>query len=1056
MRLRKTTLVLHSLFGGSSPFHKHYSIFLYVCLVMAGDAGAQNNYTVSLSGNPLVTTGWTYGGAASVAGNTMILTNNSSAAGYYGYVYHNTPLYLSQCSQFTVSFDFQINNPSGGTTHADGISFYYLVNPPNAFGNGSSIGLPDYANGFALLLDTYSNDMRWDNPRVSLHALDGRTWFYDEGNDGTLVSNLAGGQSYVTDGNWHTCVLTYNNGNLSVSMDGGAPVVAGFYNINFRGYFGFAASIGGFASQHQIRNVLITGAIPPNPPYLNKHVINYCQNDVPSALTPYGTYYKWYDVPNGGTAVPVPTPSTATSTTKTWYVEALSISNGCYSLRSEVEVVVDALPLAPVVTNRIEYCVGATASALSATGTNLKWYTSPATGSGNPNAPVPSTASPGTTSYYVSQKNAAGCEGPRARVDVVVNAPPSPPIAVSPVNWCEGATAAALTATGLSLQWYTDPATGTGSTTAPVPATISSGTTSYYVSQTSAAGCEGARRKIDVVINPNPQAPGVTSPIAWCAGATATALTATGTSLKWYAQPASGPASTAAPVPSTAAAGTTPYYVSQSSAAGCESPRSQLDVVINPLPAPPIATSPVVYCEGATATALVATGNALQWYTQPVNGSANTIAPVPSTAQAGRVSYYASQMSAVGCEGARQQIEVIVNPTPAVPQPSWNGPLCEEQTLQLAATSSPGASFSWTGPAAFNSLAQNPSIAYATPAVSGNYKVTATIGNCSAQPASLAVLVKPKPLMPQASANTPVCEGFPLQLTVAVVPGANYSWTGPAGFTAASPITGIAHALPVASGAYQVIATVNGCHSETAITQVLVNPTPATPFIKEQNNKTKICAGEKVVYTALSPDATDYSWSTGGDGNTLTTGKGGSYQARAISAAGCISPASNTLSLIVHPLPAGTIGQTMSGAGVTRSWRLQAPLGASYLWSTGETVSVIVVRSSGDYSVTVTSDAGCKEIFNTQIGPQPLSIPNTFSPNGDGINDYWTIPELKNYPNAIVTIINRDGQTVFEAGNFTRWDGRINGKPLPAGVFFYIVRTSADAEPYKGWLNLIR
>ncbi|WP_315817832.1 gliding motility-associated C-terminal domain-containing protein [Paraflavitalea speifideaquila] len=399
---------------------------------------------------------------------------------------------------------------------------------------------------------------------------------------------------------------------------------------------------------------------------------------------------------------------------------------------------------------------------------------------------------------------------------------------------------------------------------------------------------------------------------------------------------------------------------------------------------------------------------------------------------------------------------MVVNPTPAVPHPSWNGPLCEEQTLQLAVTSSPGATFSWTGPASFNSMAQNPSIAHATPAVSGNYIVTATIGNCSALPANLAVLVKPKPTTPQSSANTPICEGFPLQLTASVIPGATYSWSGPAGFSAASQSTGIAQVLPLASGTYQVIATVNGCHSETASTQVLINPNPAAPFIKEQNDKTEICAGEAVIYTALSPDATDYSWSTGVDGNTLTIGKTGSYQAKAISAAGCISPASNTLSLLVHPLPAGTIVLTVSGAGVTRFWRLQAPLGASYLWNTGETSPAIVVKSSGDYDVTVTSDAGCKEIFNTHIGPQPLSIPNTFSPNGDGINDHWTIPELKNHPNAQVTVINRDGQTVFEASNFTRWDGRINGKPLPAGVYFYVVRTSADAEPYKGWLNLIR
>ncbi len=599
----------------------------------------------------MVTTGWTYGGSARIDGNTMVLTNNTSSSGYYGYVYHNDPLYLSQCSQFTVSFDFQIINPGNGITHADGITFYYLVNPPNAFGSGSSIGLPDYANGFALLLDTYSNDMTRDNPRVSLHGFNGGTRFYDEGNNSTLVSNIAAGQTYVTDGNWHNCLLTYNNGAISVSMDGGAPIVNGNYNINFRGYFGFSASIGGFASQHQIRNVQITGAIPPNPPYLNKQVINYCQNDATTAPTPYGTYYRWYDVPNGGTAIPVPTPSTAAPTTKSWYVEALSISNGCYSLRSEVEVVVDARPIAPAVTSSVQYCVGATSTALTAAGTSLKWYTSPTIVTGSTTAPIPSTTTAGTRAYYVSQTNAAGCESPRSRINVTINAPPAAPSAATTVNWCEGATATALTASGFSLQWYTDPLYGTGNAIAPVPVTSSIGTTSYYVSQTSVAGCESPRQQIDVVVNPNPQAPGVTSPVTWCEGATATALIATGSSLKWYTLPASGPANASAPVPATVAAGTTPYYVSQSSAAGCESPRAQLDVVINPLPAPPMATSPVVYCEGASATALAATGSALRWYSQPANGTGNTIPPIPSTMLPGTVSYYTSQTNAVGCEG---------------------------------------------------------------------------------------------------------------------------------------------------------------------------------------------------------------------------------------------------------------------------------------------------------------------------------------------------------------------------------------------------------------------
>ena len=160
--------------------------------------------------------------------------------------------------------------------------------------------------------------------------------------------------------------------------------------------------------------------------------------------------------------------------------------------------------------------------------------------------------------------------------------------------------------------------------------------------------------------------------------------------------------------------------------------------------------------------------------------------------------------------------------------------------------------------------------------------------------------------------------------------------------------------------------------------------------------------------------------------------------------------------LTVHPLPEGTIAQNQTGAGVANGYLLTAPAGSSYVWSTGETTNPITVRSSGNYSVTVTNQYGCSKPFNLQISLQTLSIPNSFSPNGDGINDYWQIPELANYPQAYVTVINRDGQVVFESRNFTRWDGRYKGTVLPAGVYFYRIRKAPGTAPVTGWLNLLR
>ncbi|MHC1707865.1 MAG: DUF2341 domain-containing protein [Bacteroidales bacterium] len=75
-------------------------------------------------------------------------------------------------------------------------------------------------------------------------------------------------------------------------------------------------------------------------------------------------------------------------------------------------------PAAPTVSTPVTYCLNATAVPLTATGINLLWYTTSSGGTGSTTAPTPSTSSAGTTSYWVSQT--AWCEGPRARIDVLV------------------------------------------------------------------------------------------------------------------------------------------------------------------------------------------------------------------------------------------------------------------------------------------------------------------------------------------------------------------------------------------------------------------------------------------------------------------------------------------------------------------------------------------------------------------------------------------------------------------------------------------------------------
>ena len=87
-----------------------------------------------------------------------------------------------------------------------------------------------------------------------------------------------------------------------------------------------------------------------------------------------------------------------------------------------------------------------------------------------------------------------------------------------------------------------------------------------------------------------------------------------------------------------------------------------------------------------------------------------------------------------------------------------------------------------------------------------------------------------------------------------------------------------------------------------------------------------------------------------------------------------------------------------------------------------------------------------------------LIIPNFFSPNGDGANDLWEIPNFQFlYPNGKVIILDRNGRKLVEFnGSFNGWDGTINGANALAGVYWYIVQTEIGTDSFKGNLTLIR
>jgi gliding motility-associated-like protein len=86
-----------------------------------------------------------------------------------------------------------------------------------------------------------------------------------------------------------------------------------------------------------------------------------------------------------------------------------------------------------------------------------------------------------------------------------------------------------------------------------------------------------------------------------------------------------------------------------------------------------------------------------------------------------------------------------------------------------------------------------------------------------------------------------------------------------------------------------------------------------------------------------------------------------------------------------------------------------------------------------------------------------LKVPNTFSPNGDGINDYWDVDGLIAFPQSFTAIYTRNGQQIFKSTGYAKpWDGTYNGAALPAGTYYYIIDLKDGQPPLAGWVAIIR
>lgn len=330
----------------------------------------------------------------------------------------------------------------------------------------------------------------------------------------------------------------------------------------------------------------------------------------------------------------------------------------------------------------------------------------------------------------------------------------------------------------------------------------------------------------------------------------------------------------------------------------------------------------------------------------------------------------------------------------------------------------------------------------------------------------LTVNVSTNPVVVGVNPTQAICEGD--SLTLAAAGGVTYQWSGPnLPATSLNPVT-IKNITLSDAGKYTVIAyNQYGCPSTPASTMVTVNP-KAIPAVNADS--VIICQGNSAVLGASGGVA--YQWSPGITLSDSTSANPTAspldttiYTVKVSNSYGCFATKTVKVNVLKTAVAnAGTNKVIFEGQSVQLN--ATQKYGNLFSWTptTGLSDPNVLdpVASPHDditYTLHVTSTANCgidsSSVFVKVY--KKITIPNTFSPNGDNVNDYWDIDALITYPGSLMLVFDRYGQQVYRSIGYSKpWNGKYNGRLLPAGTYYYVLDLKNNTPKISGWVQIVR
>ncbi len=612
--------------------------------------------------------------------------------------------------------------------------------------------------------------------------------------------------------------------------------------------------------------------------------------------TASGTGY-YYDASGATTSAGMFDPATAGIGTHTiWYV--FTTTEGCKDSVSQTITVNNGAPK-PIVSTPVRFCQNDLSSPLTATaqsGNTLNWYDNSALTNGSTTAPTPSTSTPGTFLYYVTQTPASGCEGDTAIITVEVTPAISGHTVLGPdQTLCSGTPATPVGPTGTisgglgagtyTYQWQQSIDNGntwtdiSGATSITYDPGILAQTT-WFRLKVSSGLCGGTSDPAKITIVAPPANTITSTDQNICAGSPAALIDANtipGATFGWEYSTDGG--STWNTVSGATSEDYTPVNVTITTRfrrtvvlGPCASISNYITIFVNELAEGNI-SGPSDICANSTTGAsitFVATAGTAPFgisytITNPAgvsttytpSGLANN-AVIPVIPVGSAPGLYTITLNSItnsnNCvkSSGLNSITINVNPIPVVTLSANPGTtICEGTSVTI--TASGAGSYTWNTSATGSSITVSPTS-------TTNYDVVGTTNGCSAPPQSITITVNPKPGKPSVATPVPYCQNGAAVAVSATANGSNtLTW-----FTN-NNLTGGSTTAPVPSTStagtlyfYVNQTTAANCTGDTATVTVIVEPSIANNTISAAQT---ICSGTAAA--ALTGSGTP----TGGDGN---------------------------------------------------------------------------------------------------------------------------------------------------------------------------------------------